>query len=257
MKPAIRVVVVKTAAQFAQAAAQALEDVLGHAEKPTMLMPTGNTPRGLYQELVRTRNLSSINWHQAHVCALDEYVGIEKSDSRSFHHQLWEELCAPLGLNPQQLITPQGTAASAESEAQRYEQAIAAHRPLHLAVLGVGTNGHVAFNEPGVDFTLGTHVTPLTPETRHDNAELFKPEAPPTHAITVGIATLMQAEAIIVLASGGKKSAAIQALLDGTPNPEWPVSALVDHPHVSLIIDQDCYDSLRNPPERATQNWKV
>ena len=227
---------------MATTAARIVRETLTAVGSPTLLLPTGSTPAGLYQELVKSP--SPVDWGNARIFALDEYVGIESNDPRSFRFQLWHDFCAPLGLKPSQLITPDGMAENPEAEAYRYESAISSSLPLSLAVLGVGTNGHVAFNEPGVSPTETTHVATLAPATREDNQYIFTDGPVPQNAITVGISTIMTSTALLLIALGKKKAPAIEALLTGHPTSEKPVTWLASHPGLTVVVDEGCHNAL-------------
>lgn len=237
-------IVADSTVELGAKAARKIAEVLTGVIAPTILLPTGSTPRSTYQALTQSRTDSPINWGDATVFALDEYLGIAADDPRSFRAQLWAEVASPLGLAPHQLITPHGMSGEPEAEAQRYEAELTKHTPLPLAVVGVGRNGHVAFNEPGVDFSLPTHVATLAPETRQDNAHAFAGSTVPTQAITVGLASVENVDTIIVIAHGGHKAPAISALLRGELDPQWPVTALVRHHNVNIILDRECFEGL-------------
>jgi len=237
-------VVAESTDELGAKAAKKISEVLTGVAAPTILLPTGSTPRSTYLALAQSRSDSHINWGDATVFALDEYLGIAGDDALSFRAQLWAQVAVPLGLAPHQLIAPNGMTSNPEAEAQRYEAKLTKHRPIALALLGVGRNGHVAFNEPGVDFSLPTHVATLARETRQDNADAFADSAVPTQAITVGLATLEFVDTIIVIAQGGHKAPAISALLRGELDPQWPVTALVRHRNVSTIVDGECFEGL-------------
>jgi glucosamine-6-phosphate deaminase len=211
--------------------------VLRGIANPVMMLPTGNTPRGLYQELVSDSS-EHIAWSQATVFALDEYIGISPEDPRSFRFQLWKELCSPLGLSPSQLFSPDGMAEDPVLEATRYEEQLREHHPVSLCVLGVGSNGHVAFNEPGSDPDSLTHVATLSESTRVDNAALFEGGAVPTKALTVGISTVMASEHILLLAFGAKKTLAVEKLMKAEPDASFPVTFLAQHPNLTVILDE-------------------
>jgi|TARA_B110000114_G_C15091265_1_gene398733 glucosamine-6-phosphate deaminase len=241
----IKIIVADDATQFGVMVAERISEVLTDIAAPIMLLPTGSTPRSTYQALAQSSMDSKINWPEATIFALDEYLGIAADDSRSFRAQLWAEVAIPLGLAPHQLITPNGMTGDPEAEAQRYEAEITKHSPIPLAVVGVGRNGHIAFNEPGIDFSVPTHVATLAIETRQDNASAFANSLLPTRAITVGLATLESVNTIILIAQGGHKAPAITALLRGEIDHNWPVTALVRHRNLSIILDQECFESLK------------
>ena len=222
---------------LATVAADRVQTALAGTSNPTLLVATGKTPRGLYAELAARR--SSLAWGpDTQLFALDEYLGIAPDHPQSFRTELLDSLISPLGLRPDQLHTPQGNCADPEAESVRYENQLADAGYAELAIVGVGRNGHVAFNEPGTSFDSSTHVAQLTRDTREANASPSQsPGWPPSQAITVGIGTLLRSRSILVLADGAHKSRAIAAL--GTPgsSEQWPISALWRHPDVSVCVD--------------------
>lgn len=218
-------------------AAKRLLSTVESDSSATLMLPTGATPKGLYEQL---RSESAVSaWARTTVFALDEYVGKEGDDRDSFRFQLWDELCRPLGMRPSQLFTPNGMADDLQAEASRYENLISSHQPLSLTVLGVGANGHIAFNEPGTSWTSRTHVATLTPQTQSANQEALSGQVP-THAITVGIQTIVESSALLLLAFGESKREAIQALIAGTARTDIPVTALADHPGLTVLLDETC-----------------
>jgi len=229
--------VTENAQQASLRAAEHVKGVLRGVENPVMMLPTGNTPRGLYQELV-SQSHDQIAWSRATVFALDEYIGIAPEDPRSYRFQLWKELCSPLGLSPSQLFSPEGMAEDPVLEATRYEEQLREHHPVSLCVLGVGSNGHVAFNEPGSGPGSLTHVATLAESTRVDNRALFEGGVVPTKALTVGISTVMASEHILLLAFGAKKTLAVEKLMKAEPDASFPVTFLAQHPNLTVILDE-------------------
>ena len=208
------------------------------------MLPTGATPRGLYHRLASVSTPS--DWTKASVFALDEYVGVTGDDPESFRFQLWEELCRPLGMRPSQLFTPDGMTDNLESEAERYEQLVSSRQPLSLTVLGVGANGHVAFNEPGTLLDSRTHIATLAVETRRANQGAVSGTVP-ARAITVGIATILESSSLILLAFGKAKRDAIEALIEGASRADMPVTALAEHPNLTVLLDQESASELKSP----------
>lgn len=218
-------------------AAEHVQGVLRGVDKPSLMLPTGQTPRQLYSVLV-DQSRDHLQWSGATVFALDEYIGIEGEDPRSFRFQLWSELCAPLGLTESQLVSPDGMTPDPGLEAARYEDRLQEHQPLTLCIIGVGSNGHVAFNEPGSASDSVTRVARLSQATRADNATAFSGSDVPTEAITVGIQTIMRTARILLLAHGPKKTRAIQKLLASEADNSYPVAFLAEHPSLTVIVDE-------------------
>jgi glucosamine-6-phosphate deaminase len=235
--------VVAGASILATSAVNWLVEKLEKTTHPTLLLATGRTPLDTYAALVSRVAEAPDLVAGAKLFALDEYCGLEGDDLRSFRNVLWQHVAEPLGIPQDRLITPNGAAADPAAEAVDYENRLAAKGYADIAILGVGTNGHVAFNEPGVSFDQPSHVVTLTEETRIANAANFgaDPEQVPRQAITVGVSTILKSRHILLLAHGAAKRQAIGELLSGKVSPQWPVTALHTHPSVHLIVDQEAW----------------
>ncbi|MCX7996539.1 MAG: glucosamine-6-phosphate deaminase [Patescibacteria group bacterium] len=224
--------------QIARAAYTGKSFVLG--------MATGATPEGMYARLVDSLRGFGGNLSRFHTVNLDEYVGLTAKDSESYHHYMTEHFWKPLTeshpeVRPEtQFLIPNGAASDPEGEARSYEERIAAIGGIDLQILGIGTNGHIGFNEPGSDGTSRTRVVTLAESTRQDNAKYFGGDTSrvPAQAISMGIATVLEAREILLLASGAAKRRVIEMLRSCIePEPEMPASYLVWHPRVMLITD--------------------
>jgi len=165
---------------------------------------------------------------------LDEYVGIERTHPGSYYSFMKRHLFDFVDVDPANAHLPNGAAADIAAECARYERDIAAGGGLDLTFLGLGSNGHIAFNEPGTPFDSRTRAVALTESTRAANAALFGEDVP-THAITMGIATILESKSIVLLASGDKKRQAIERLRSGEITEEFPASALWKHPDVTVL----------------------
>ena len=240
----MKVTIHQDAEKASSDAAKRVLNTLRSTPSPTLMLPTGATPRGLYRKLATVSNPSA--WTKASVFALDEYVGVAGDDPESFRFQLWEELCRPLGMRPSQLFTPDGMTDNLDAEAERYEQLVSSHQPLSLTILGVGANGHVAFNEPGTPLDSRTHIATLAAETRKANQGAVSGTVP-SRAITVGIATILESSSLLLLAFGKAKRDAIGALIEGTPRTDMPVTALAEHPNLTVLLDQESGSDLKPP----------
>lgn len=193
-------------------------------------LPTGRTPIGMYQRVVNEcscRDVATFN--------LDEYVGISCDHPGSYCTYMQEHLFSHIDINPANVHIPDGTATDLAAECARYEQQIAAAGHLGLTFLGLGQNGHIGFNEPGTPFGSRTRVVELTKSTRLANAALFEGEAVPSHAITMGIGTILDSKRIVLLASGESKREAVERLRSGEVNEEFPASALHGHADVTVL----------------------
>ncbi|HKM38746.1 MAG TPA: glucosamine-6-phosphate deaminase [bacterium] len=211
------------------------------AQKPELVLalPTGNSPIGMYKELVQTQQTGGADLSRIWVFTLDEYAHLPAADPHSFAFFMQCHLIDPLGIESR-FDHIQGEAPDLPAECKRYEEAIAAKGGLDLAVLGLGVNGHIAFNEPGTPFDSRTQLVDLTASTRHANADYFAGSfIIPRQGITMGIGTILEAKEILVLASGKSKAQIVARIFASNPSPGLPASALKEHPRVSWLLDRD------------------
>lgn len=230
---------VEDANTLAIRAAVYLADLVSAKPEAAIALPTGATPLGLYRQLVLARQAGGFDPHRAKFFNLDEFVGKSVADPQSYGGFLWRHLFEPLGIRADQVRLLHGAAADAQAECDDFEKTIAAAGGLDLAILGLGRNGHVAFNEPGSDWTAGTRCVALTEMTRTAQSTLYRdPAEVPLAGLTMGLPTIRQARAILLLVSGTGKSDAMRAVLRGRPDPLWPVTAILDHPNLTIIADR-------------------
>lgn len=227
-----------TRSQMDEAAADYIGALLKSKPTAAIALPTGETPLGLYGSLVRRQNEGTLDSRSAYFFNLDEFEGKGLSDHGSYAGFLMRHAFGPLGIPADHLRLLQGDAPDAEAECRAYEAAIAAAGGLDLAVLGLGRNGHVAFNEPGDDWSLGTHRIALTKTTREAQAVLYQSlEGVPEYGLTMGVATVLSARKLLLLVSGQGKEEALRALVSGYPDPDRSVTALVNHPDLTVLRD--------------------
>jgi glucosamine-6-phosphate deaminase len=199
-------------------------------------LPTGRTPVKMYERVVAACSRDYHCFRDVVTFNLDEYVGIESTHPGSYCMFMNEHLFDHVDMKKSNEHIPNGMAPDADAECARYEREIAASGGLDLTFLGLGSNGHIGFNEPGTRFDSRTRVVALTESTRAANAPLFPDGNVPTHAITMGIGTILESKSIVLLASGDKKRAAIERLRSGEITEDFPASALWRHPDVTVLI---------------------
>ena len=192
---------------------------------------TGRTPRQTYQEIAK---LGGLKCRAAF--SLDEYVGVSADDERSFASYVRNNIELPLNLPKGFVRVPNGVAADPELEARQFESEIA-ESPIDLQILGTGRNGHIAFNEPGSAVDSLSRVVTLAPQTLDDNTADFG-SRPPSQAITQGIATILRAKKILLIAKGAEKRQALEVLLSGEVSADWPISYLNLHDNVIVLADE-------------------
>jgi glucosamine-6-phosphate deaminase len=216
-------------------------------ESATLGLATGDTPLGVYAELVR-RSREGLDLTCVTTFNLDEYVGLAGDHPSSFAAFMRRNLFEPAGIDDARAHIPKGNLAEADLEdhCAEYERAIAAAGGIDLQLLGLGRNGHIAFNEPGTDFDSRTHVQLLTDGTRTANARGFSScEAVPTRAVTMGLGTIREARRVRLLAFGSHKAAVVERLLRGPVETAFPASCLRDHPDAILWIDEAAGERMR------------
>ena len=208
-------------------------------------LATGATPKALYAELIRRYRLGQLSFSRVETFNLDEYLGIGPQHPRSFHRAMRDSLFAHVDIEPTRTHLPAGDSADPAAEAEAYEALIRARGGIDLQILGIGRNGHIGFNEPGSSLGSRTRVKTLSRATLRDN-RLGEPgfEAP-TLAITMGIATILDARALLVLATGATKAAAVAAALEGPLAASCPASAIQLHPRATVLLDPEAAADLR------------
>lgn len=223
---------------FAECAAAHVAECLAAVPAAAIALPTGMTPVGLYRALLAMQAEGRVALGAGHYFNLDEYVGVAQADSHSFAAFLRRHFLDEAAIPQAQIRLLHGDAADIAAEARAHDAAVAARGGLDLAILGLGGNGHIAFNEPGADWNAGTHVVPLTEETRAANAAYFEDGfIVPRDGVTMGIATLRPARRILLMVSGASKAEALGVLLAGKADPAWPVTALAGHPGLVIVAD--------------------
>ncbi|MFJ7668126.1 glucosamine-6-phosphate deaminase [Lysinibacillus sp. NPDC097195] len=206
--------------------------------KPASILglATGGSPVGMYKELVKHYQAGDISFKDVRTFNLDEYVGIEQTSPASYWTFMHENLFNHVDINEENIHLPNGKALDLDAECVAYDARIAEAGGIDLQLLGIGVNGHIGFNEPGTSFDSLTNIVELTPSTRTENAIYFNhPDEVPTHAITMGIQSIMNAKAIVLIAFGEKKLEAIEKLQSGEVTEEFPASTLLNHPNVTII----------------------
>ncbi|KIZ53996.1 glucosamine-6-phosphate deaminase [Bacillus safensis] len=212
------------------------------AAKPDAVLglATGGTPIETYKELIQLHQARQLSFKQTKTINLDEYAGLNPEHENSYMTYMKRHLFDHIDLPQDQYFLPNGNAAHLEKECLRYDQLIEAVGGIDLQLLGIGQNGHIGFNEPGTPFNSKTHVVQLDENTRQANARYFSSiDEVPTHAITMGIASILSSKKILLLASGKSKAKVIQYLEQAEIHPDFPASALKLHEDVTVLIDRD------------------
>ena len=209
-------------------------------ERPFVLgLPTGGTPVATYKELIRLYSKGEVSFKHVVTFNMDEYVGLPAGHPESYRQFMEEQLFSHIDLPAENVHFLNGNAENLELECQAYEEAILSYGGIELFLGGVGRDGHIAFNEPGSSLSSRSRIKTLTEDTRRANARFFDGDISqvPKLALTMGVATLLDAREIIILATGADKSRAVEAAVEGSVNHLWTVSAMQLHPKSIMVCD--------------------
>jgi glucosamine-6-phosphate deaminase len=238
--------VFRTAQDAAHAAAAAVAAQLTRQPASVLGLPTGRTSLEVYDELARLHESGNADFSQAHTFNLDEFVGLASSDTRSYCAFMQRHLFARINLPRGHVHFLNGGAREQNVECERFEREIAALGGIDLLLLGIGANAHIGFNEPARALHARSHKTRLTVGTRRANASLFggRLDRVPREALTMGMGTLLDARAIVLIATGREKARAVGSMFEGRISTERPASVLQLHPNVEVILDLPAAEKL-------------
>jgi glucosamine-6-phosphate deaminase len=203
-------------------------------------LATGSTPVGIYEELVRSHQKGLLSFRLATSFNLDEYAGLPKDHPESYHSYMQEHFFKHVDLPAGQRHIPDGTAIDLEEECRRYNLLLEQAKQIDLQILGLGHNGHIGFNEPDHALNSGTHVVKLKESTRQANARFFASiDEVPTHALTMGVGTILKAKTILLIVRGAEKAEIVHQALTGPIRTEIPASLLQTHPNLVVLLDSE------------------
>jgi glucosamine-6-phosphate deaminase len=233
------IVIVDSADAAGELAADAVHRLVADRPDAVLGFATGSTPLPLYRALERRVSSGALDLSSIRGFALDEYVGLPEGHAQGYGEVLRREVLEPLRLDAGSMRVPDGRSRGIETAGERYEQLIEDAGGVDLQVLGIGTDGHIGFNEPGSSFASVTRVKTLTEQTRLDNARFFgSPDEVPRHCITQGLGTILRARHLILLAFGEGKADAIAAAVEGPVSANVPGSAIQLHARATVIVDE-------------------
>lgn len=231
------IVIVKDAADAGALVADEIVRIVRANPETVLGLATGSTPLPVYEAL--RERIAGVDVSRVRGFALDEYVGIDPAHPESYRSVIAREVVEPLGLDPDRIRVPNGSLTGIEHAGDDYEAAIADAGGVDLQILGIGTDGHIGFNEPGSSFASATRVKTLTQQTREDNARFFPSiDDVPMHCITQGLGTILRARHLVLLAFGEGKAAAVAGAVEGPLSASLPGSAIQLHPHATVVVDE-------------------
>ena len=236
----MEVVVLPTGAEVARLAADAVVQQLTTRPDAVLGLATGSSPLGVYDELARRHGAGEVTLARARCFLLDEYVGLPPTHEQRYRSVIRRELESRVDLAPGSVTGPDGDAEDLPSACAAFERAIDDVGGVDLQLLGIGRDGHIAFNEPGSSLVSRTRVKTLTARTRADNARFFDhPQDVPHHVLTQGLGTITDARHLVLLATGAAKAPAVRQMVEGPVSAMCPASVLQLHQHATVVVDED------------------
>ncbi len=242
----MRVIVCENYEELSNQAAKIVSSQLIVKPSSILGLATGSTPIGLYQNLIEMNKNGEIDFSEVKTFNLDEYYPIKKSNDQSYDYFMKEQLFNHINIDKNNIDIPNGEAEDAKAECERYEKRLDEIGGVDLQILGIGQNGHIAFNEPDENLIAVTHLTGLTQNTIEANSRFFaSADEVPKQALTMGMGSILKAKKIIILANGANKSAAVKELLDDNIKTSNPATMLKVHPDVTLICDKEAFKEVK------------
>ncbi len=243
----MKIVITENYFELSEKVAEMIKHQLLKKPDSVLGMITGGTPIGLYQKLVDYYRKKEIDFELATVFNVDEYVGLSKKDEQSYNAFMRKNLINHINIKEENFNIPNGLAKNLEKECLDYEEKIKKVGGIDLQLLGIGSDGHIAFNEPGTSFSSRTHISELEKATIEDNSRFFEDEEDvPKKAITVGIKTILEAKKIVLLVSGSSKADICKKLIEDAPSVDLPASAIKEHKDVTIFLDKQVASKLIN-----------
>lgn len=236
----MKVIVTKDYTQMCKLASRIFAAQITLKPESVLGLATGSTPVEMYNELVEMYKEGRVDFSKVRTVNLDEYAGLDGSNDQSYRYFMNHNLFDHINIDKDNTNVPNGVAADLQAECERYEQVVADMGGVDIQLLGIGNNGHIAFNEPCEEFPEKTHIVDLTQNTIEANARFFSSmDEVPKKALTMGIGTIMKAKKIVLLANGAKKAQTIYDTVYGPITPKVPASVLRLHPDVTIFADEE------------------
>ena len=235
----MKVIITENYAQMSEKAAQIIIDIVKNNPQAVLGLATGSSPIGTYQLIAKDHKENGTSYKNVTSVNLDEYVGLTADHDQSYAYFMRDNLFNHIDIDLANTNLPSGVAKDLAAECDRYNALLENYKQ-DVQVLGLGSNGHIGFNEPGTPFDSVTHLVDLTENTIKDNSRLFSSiDEVPRQALSMGIKNIMNAKSILVVVSGKNKAEAVKGMVKGEITPNLPASVLQLHPFVTVICDKD------------------
>ncbi|NQT22984.1 MAG: glucosamine-6-phosphate deaminase [Candidatus Omnitrophica bacterium] len=241
----MKVIICDDSKNAAKHGAEIFAEVINKKPDVVLGLATGSTPVELYKELIRMNKEGALSFKRVKSFNLDEYLGLTGDHPQSYRYFMNKNLFDHIDIEKSNTLVPDGTSKKPEVSCKQYEESIKKANGVDLQLLGIGSNGHIAFNEPGSPLTSRTRVVDLKENTINDNARFFSNKSEvPKKAVTMGIGTILEAKKIVLIATGANKKNAVSKSLNGKPDTDIPASFLQNHPDCTFIVDKEASSQL-------------
>lgn len=236
---------IKSKEKISEEIAKLIIDLVNENPKAVLGLATGSSPLGVYERLVKACKNNEVSFKDVTTFNLDEYVGLDGQHNQSYRFFMNDNLFNHIDIDLNKTHVPSGVG-NYEESAKEYDNLIEEAGGIDLQILGIGSDGHIAFNEPGTSFNSLTHIAELAESTIKDNSRFFNSvDEVPTKAVTMGLASIMRAKKIVLIATGENKADAIHGLLEGLITEDLPCSILRNHPDVTIYVDHAAFSKVK------------
>lgn len=236
---------IKSKEKISEEIAKLIIDLVNENHKAVLGLATGSSPLGVYERLVNACKNNEVSFKDVTTFNLDEYVGLDGQHNQSYRFFMNDNLFNHIDIDLNKTHVPSGVG-NYEESAKEYDNLIEEAGGIDLQILGIGSDGHIAFNEPGTSFNSLTHIAELAESTIKDNSRFFNSvDEVPTKAVTMGLASIMRAKKIVLIATGENKADAIHGLLEGLITEDLPCSILRNHPDVTIYVDHAAFSKVK------------
>ncbi|WP_019147082.1 glucosamine-6-phosphate deaminase [Timonella senegalensis] len=243
----MEIVIHDSGLELARMAADVIEDAVRNTENPVLGLATGSSPLPIYKELIRRHKEEGLSFANCTAFTLDEYVGLPQGHKESYYEVIRNEFTRHVDIDDSRVFSPDGSSENLQTAGARYDEAIKNAGGVDVQILGIGSDGHVAFNEPGSSLSSRTRLKTLTQQTREDNARFFDSiDDVPMHALTQGLGTILEARHLVLIATGEGKAKAVADMVEGPLAAVCPGSVLQLHNRATVFVDEAAASGLEH-----------